>query len=197
MPAARFAIRSVLAGLLALACAGPSLADLTIGQPAPGFTLDDLAGHPVSLADQRGKTVVLEWINPNCPFSRRHSDEKTMQSIADAHPDVVWLAINSTNPKSGDHLEPAEHQRFLDEHGISYPVLEDPTGEVGRAYGAKTTPHLYVIDAAGDLVYAGAIDDSPRGNAKVNYVTAALDALAAGQSPDPASTRPYGCTVKY
>jgi len=199
MSIVRNTVRAALVALVALSCAGPTLAELTVGQAAPDFTLRDLDGNEVALASLRGQTVVLEWINPNCPFSLRHSKEKTMQTTADKHPGVVWLGINSTNPTHGDHLEPAAYKAFLAEHGIRYAVLDDGSGDVGRAYGAKTTPHMYVIDAEGRLAYAGAIDDDPRGgkSSRVNYVDAALTALAAGKSADPASTRPYGCTVKY
>jgi peroxiredoxin len=183
-------------GVALLACTGPSLAEVAVGDPAPEFALTDLDGGTVDLASLRGKTVVLEWINPNCPFSRAHSEAKTMQKTADAHGEVVWLAINSTNPKHGDHLTPAEHKAFMAQNGASYPVLEDPAGTVGRSYGAKTTPHMFVIDPEGKIAYMGAIDDGPR-NARTNYVDAALTAMASGQSPDPASTRPYGCSVKY
>lgn len=183
--------------VLVAACAGPTLAELAVGQPAPDFSLTDLDGRTVSLSSFKGKTVVLEWVNPNCPFSRRHAEQKTMTSTAAKHPDVVWLGINSTNPSHGDFLEPAEHKKFNADHGVSYPVLYDRTGEVGRAYGAATTPHLYVVDGTGKLAYVGAIDDNARGNAAVNYVDRALAALAAGKSPEPASTRSYGCSVKY
>jgi len=188
----------LLAGALWLACSGPTLAAPAIGQPAPDFTLADLDGSSVSLAALQGKVVVLEWANPNCPFSRRHAQAHTMQSVADRHPDVVWLAVNSTRPDHSDHLEPAAYHAFLAENGIRYRVLVDPSGEVGRAYGAKTTPDMFVIDADGRLAYAGAIDDDPRGGGTaVNYVDAALTALAAGRAPDPAATKPYGCSVKY
>jgi peroxiredoxin len=196
MPKLRLAAAAVLA--VALACAGPSLAELAVGQPAPAFELPDLAGRNVDLASLAGKTVVLEWINPNCPVSRRHADAKTMVTTSDQHPDVVWLAINSTNPSSGDFVEPAEHQKYNQEKGIDYAVLYDRSGDVGRAYGAKTTPHMYVIDPAGKVAYMGAIDDDPRGRgASVNYVDSALGAMQSGSSPDPSSTRPYGCSVKY
>lgn len=198
MSIVRAAARAALIAFAAAACAGPTFAELAVGQAAPEFTLRDLDGNEVSLAAQRGKIVVLEWMNPNCPFSLRHSKQKTMQSTADKHPGVVWLAINSTHPTHPDHLEPAAYKAFLAENGIRYPVLDDGAGDVGRAYGAKTTPHMHVIDAGGKLVYVGAIDDDPRGgSAKVNYVDAALAALAAGGPVEPASTRPYGCTVKY
>jgi len=188
----------VVAAALLLACSGPTLAAPAIGSPAPDFTLSDLDGNSVALAALKGKIVVLEWANPNCPFSRRHAQAHTMQATADRHPEVVWLAINSTRPDHGDHLQPPAYRAFLAENGIRYPVLEDPSGDVGRAYGATTTPDMYVIDAAGNLAYAGAIDDDPRGrHATTNYVEAALDALAAGREPEPAATKPYGCTVKY
>jgi peroxiredoxin len=188
----------LLALALAFACAGPSLAELAVGQPAPDFTLPDLDGRTVSLSGLRGKVVVLEWINPNCPVSRRHADARTMSTTAAKHPDAIWLAVNSTNPGSGDFVEPAAHRTYNESKGIGYPVLYDRSGEVGRAYGAKTTPHMYVIDPEGKVAYMGAIDDAPRGGeASVNYVDSALAALAAGGRPEPASTRPYGCSVKY
>jgi peroxiredoxin len=189
---------SLAATLIVLvACAGPTLAELTVGQAAPDFKLADLDGKEVSLASLRGKTVVLEWINPNCPFSRGHTDKKTMTSTAAKHPDAVWLAINSTNKSHRDFLAADEHKKFNAEHGVTYQVLYDTSGEVGRAYGAATTPHMYVIDAAGKLAYVGAIDDASRGTAKVNYVDSALTALEAGKTPEPAATKPYGCSVKY
>ena len=179
------------------ACSDASAA--TVGEPAPGFTLPDLDGEEHSLSEHRGQVVVLEWINPNCPFSLRHAREKTMIELADR--DVVFLAINSTNPDSRDFLEPSEHEAYNREHGIDYPVLYDRSGDVGRAYDAKTTPHMYVIDEDGTLVYQGAIDDDPPGrrsaSERANYVMAALESHAAGNQPDPASTKPYGCTVKY
>lgn len=190
---------SIAAVLVVLAaCAGPTLAELTVGQSVPDFKLRDLDGREVSLSSLRGKTVVLEWINPNCPFSRGHSEKKTMSSTAAKHPEVVWLGINSTNASHGDFLAAAEHKKFNAEHGISYPVLYDSSGEVGRAYGAATTPHMFVVDAEGKLAYVGAIDDAARfGKASVNYVDSALSALEAGRKPEPASTKSYGCSVKY
>ena len=179
-----------------VACSRAS-ADIAVGQPAPAFSLQDLDGKTVSLADFKGKEVVLEWINPNCPFSRGHSDKKTMSTTAAKHPDAVWLGINSTNASHRDFLAPAEHKKFNAEHGVTYPVLYDSSGEVGRAYGAATTPHMFVIDAAGKLAYVGAIDDAARGTASVNYVDAALGALASGRTPQPAATKSYGCSVKY
>jgi hypothetical protein len=192
-----FAAVIVAAAPFALAC-GASAA--TVGDPAPGFTLTDLHGEQHSLADYRGKVVVLEWINPNCPFSRRHASEGTMMGLEHGN-DVVWLAINSTNPDSGDYLQPAQHLAYNGKYGIDYPVLYDPTGEVGHAYHAKTTPHMYVIGEDGTLLYAGAIDDDPPGRVKpeerTNYVAGGLAEHGAGDPVDPATTKPYGCTVKY
>lgn len=179
---------------------GPAAA-ATVGDPAPGFDLADLAGAAHSLADYRGKVVVLEWINPKCPFSERHAREKTMTRLAAENREVVWLAVNSTSPDSSDYLQPAEHQKFNKKHGITYPVLYDPSGDVGRAYDAKTTPHLYILDEEGTLLYQGAIDDDPLGRERpaerTNYVAGGLADHAAGRPVDPATTKPYGCVVKY
>jgi peroxiredoxin len=172
-----------------------------VGQPAPPYSLRGVDGKTYSLADFRGKVVVLEWINPNCPFSRRHAEEKTMAETAARHPEAVWLAINSSNPRSGDFLPPAEHGAYDREHGITYPVLYDESGAVGHAYGARTTPHMFIVDRQGKLAYDGAIDDDPSGRnpraRRTNYVDRGLAAEAAGRTPDPALTKPYGCSVKY
>lgn len=192
-------MRTTLTTVLAigLVAAPASFADdLAVGSNAPGFTLEALDGKTVSLADHAGKLVVLEWINPNCPFTARHAAEKTMTGILSANPDIVWLAINSTNPTHKDYLEPKAHSEFNDKNGINYPVLYDRDGSVARAYGAKTTPHMFVISTDGTLLYNGAIDDNPRGKAERNYVVDALAAIAAGTDPDPAATKPYGCTLK-
>src|SRR5690606_24940278 len=106
-------------------------ADATVGQPAPDFTLTDHTGKTHRLADYRGKVVVLEWINPNCPFSRRHAEEGTMTKLAEANPSVVWLAINSTAEDHRDYLTPERHASYNAEHGITYPVLYDVDGKVG------------------------------------------------------------------
>jgi peroxiredoxin len=198
MALSRIASRVSLAALVLLGCAGPSLAEPAIGQPAPAFRLTDLDGAELALSDLAGKTVVVEFVNPNCPFSRRHSQAKTVQTLSERYSEVVFVGINSTNPKHGDYMPPAAQKAFHAGNGTTFRILEDPSGETGRAYGAKSTPHLFVIDAQGKLAYAGAIDDDPRGRgASVNYVDSALRALAAGERPDPASTRPYGCSMKY
>lgn len=194
------AVTLTVAWLSLLRC-GPALAELAVGAPAPDFSLPDLDGKTRTLAELRGKVVVLEWINPNCPFSRRSADEKTMVSTEHRHPGVVWLGINSTRTSSSDFLRPAEHKKYLTTQGIDYAVLVDSAGTTGRAYGAKSTPHMFVIDEQGRVLYNGAIDDDPSGRKKaaerVNYVDKALAAHAAGQAADPASTQPYGCSVKY
>jgi peroxiredoxin len=197
-PRTRAAVAAAAALVLA---AVPALAVGTVGEPAPAFRLKDVTGKTHALADYKGKVVVLEWINPECPYSDRHAREKTMTDLADKHGKVVWLAINSTNPRHGNYLEPAEHLAWNRERGVDYAVLYDPTGEVGKAYGAKTTPHMYIIDAQGKMAYNGAIDDDPSGRKaraeRTNFVDLGLLAEAAQRDPDPATTKPYGCSVKY
>lgn len=189
-------ITFALVALVAPACR-PALADLAVGQTAPAFTLKNLDGTAVSLADFKGKPVVLEWINPNCPFSRRHSEAKTMASTAAKHAEAAWLGINSTNSSHGDFLSVEKHKEFNAKNGVNYAVLYDSSGEVGRAYGAKTTPHMIIVDKDGKVAYNGAIDGGAMSGGKNNYVDAALTALADGKVPDPSTTKPYGCSVKY
>lgn len=191
----------LLAALAVLATCQPAAAVVAVGDVAPAFTLSDTSGKSHSLADYRGKTVVLEWINPNCPFSRRQAVEAVMTTTLAKHTEVTWLAINSTRKGHADYLEPAQHLAWNQEHGIAYPVLYDASGATGQAYGARTTPHMFIVDAAGKIVYAGAIDDDPSGRKsaaeRTNYVEAALTALAAGKPVAMASTKSYGCSVKY
>lgn len=195
-----FRTAASLLALLALA-ALPALAAGTVGEAAPGFKLQGVDGKTYSLDAYKGKTVVLEWVNPNCPFSDRHAREHTMSELAKQHGEVVWLGINSTNAQSGDSLKPAEHAAWMQKNGLNYPVLYDPTGQVGHAYGARTTPHMFIIDKTGKIAYNGAIDDDPRGGKakpqRLNYVAGGLDHEKAGKSPDPSATKPYGCSVKY
>ena len=174
-------------------------ADAKVGSAAPDFTLRDHEGKEHKLASYRGRVVVLEWINPNCPFSRRHAEEGTMTRLVKANPEVAWLAVNSTAQAHGDFLPAAQHAAYNGKHGIAYPVLYDADGKVGHAYDARTTPHMVVIDEQGRIVYDGAIDDDPYGRKqeRANYVAAALQAHSAGRAADPAVTQPYGCTVKY
>lgn len=165
-----------------------------VGEAAPGFTLMDHHGKEVSLADYDGKIVVLEWTNPECPFVQRHYKEGTMVELAKefADEDVVWLSVNSTN-----YWDTAKNDEWAHGQKLPYAVLNDASGEVGHKYGAKTTPHMFVIASDGTLAYAGAIDDGPRGDASVNYVEAALESLIAGKDIEVTESKPYGCSVKY
>ena len=172
------------------------VAAATIGAAAPAFTLSDQSGKQVALADFAGKVVVLEWVNPDCPFVKRHYGAKTMSELASRYKDrgVVWLAVNTTKYMSSE-----DNQKWIAAHALPYPILNDQSGEIGRLYGAKTTPHMYVIDPKGTLVYAGAIDDDPQGASakRVNYVDQALGEVLAGKAVTVAQTKPYGCSVKY
>ena len=191
----------LFAALTVFATCKPASAVVAVGDVAPAFTLTAAGGKTLSLADYRGKTVVLEWINPNCPFSRRQAVEKVMTTTSAKHQEVTWLAINSTRKGNADYLEPSQHAAWNQQHGIAYPVLYDASGTTGQAYGARTTPHMFIVDGAGKIVYIGAIDDHPSGRKsaaeRTNYVDAALTALASGKPVAMASTKSYGCSVKY
>jgi peroxiredoxin len=177
-----------------------------VGQAAPDFTLADLDGKPVKLSDHRGKVVVLEWFNPECPFVKAAHSRGSLVATAERHQrggDVVWLAVNSGAAGKQGH-DPAVNRAALTEWKLGHPVLRDPSGAVGRAFGAKRTPQLFVIDREGVLRYAGAIDNSPDAEGKsptgdrlVNYVDEALSDLAAGRAVRTPTTEAYGCTVKY
>jgi peroxiredoxin len=187
----------VAALLLALATASTAHAVATVGQSAPAFALKDQDGREVDLATLRGKIVVLEWTNPDCPFVQRHYQSKTMSTLADRFRDrdVVWLAVNSTH-----YMDAGKDRAWRTDQGFSYPVLDDHAGTVGGAYGAKTTPHMFVVDRTGTLVYQGAIDDDAagaKGSAARNYVAEALDDVAGGKPVRVTETKPYGCSVKY
>jgi peroxiredoxin len=187
--------------LLAIA----SLFTLANAAEAPAFTLTDTNGTEHSLADFKGKVVVLEWFNHGCPFVKKHYDKGNMQALQKTYTDkdVVWLAIISSAEGKQGFDTPEGHNKTAKEKGTNATaILIDADGTVGKAYGAKTTPHMYVIDAEGQLVYQGAIDDkrstSPDDIASSkNYVSAALDAVLAGEAVEVAKTTPYGCGVKY
>jgi peroxiredoxin len=174
-----------------------------IGEKAPDFSLKDTSGKTHRLSDytKKGKIVVLEWFNPDCPFSKKHHAQfKTMhdQAAALREKNVVWLAINSgAEGKQGAGRE--RNVKARTEYGIEYPVLLDEKGKVGRAYGAKTTPHMFVIAADGSLIYKGAIDSDRNAGAmgETIYVRAALDEYLAGKPVSTAETPSYGCSVKY
>ena len=192
--------------VLALAAALPlcALANAEVGRPAPSFTVTDLSGKPVKLEDFKGKTVVLEWHNFGCPFVQKHYRSGNMQALQKKYGnDVVWLAVNSTNKSASDYTEPAKLTMQLKDFGAAPAnYLMDEPGAMGKAYGAKTTPHMYIIDPTGKVVYNGAIDDKRSTNPEdvktaKNYVAAALDEMKSGKAVSVASTAPYGCTVKY
>ena len=193
-----------LAIAIATAFCAAALANAPAGKPAPGFTVADLAGKPVNLSDYKGKTVVLEWHNFGCPFVQKHYRSGNMQALQKKYAnDVVWLAVNSTHKGASDWTEPAKLTSELKQFGAAPAnYLVDEPGKVGMAYGAKTTPHMYIIDPSGKVVYNGAIDDKRSTNpadvkTSKNYVVAALDELKAGKPVSVASTAPYGCTIKY
>jgi peroxiredoxin len=193
------AILLLLASFALASCGNAHAA--AIGQAAPAFQLKGADGKTYSLADFKGKAVVLEWMNPHCPFSNRHAKERTMSDLHKKYGEVVWLGINSTNPDHSDYMTPAHQLSFNEKVGIDYPVLYDETGTVGHAYDAKTTPHMFIIDPQGKIAYDGAIDDDPSGRKtrveRVNYVDGGLNSEQAGKAIDPASTKPYGCGIKY
>lgn len=190
---------------LGLACGTAARAQAQVGQPAPAFSAVDTAGKPVSLADYKGRTVVLEWVNPGCPYVRKHYDSGNLPATQRRamQRDVVWLAVNSTAKDHGDYRAPADLAGWLrGRQAQPSATLMDESGRIGRAYGARTTPHLYVIDARGTLVYAGAIDSRPTANpadiaTATNYVDQALGEVLAGKAVSQPATRAYGCSVKY
>jgi len=197
----RFAVLLLAATLLAPAA---TLAQ-TPGASAPAFALTDTAGKSVQLADYRGKYVVLEWTNPECPFVRKHYTSGNMQGLQKewGAREVVWLSINSTNADSYEFKTPAQMAQWMQAQGAAQKAtLIDGTSAAARAYAARATPHMFVIDPAGNVVYNGAIDDRRTANpadAKLarNYVRAALTEAMAGKPVTVASTSPYGCSIKY
>lgn len=177
----------------------------TPGGAAPDFTLMNQDGKPVKLSDFKGKTVVLEWYNKDCPFVKKHYGPGNMQTLQETYrgKGVVWLSIISSAPGSQGYLTQAEAAEQL-KTGASKAssILTDADGTVGRLYGAKTTPHMYLIDPKGTLAYAGAIDDKPSAKSEDikgarNYVAENLDAILAGKPVTTTSTKSYGCSVKY
>jgi peroxiredoxin len=187
------------------AATGAAAKAAKIGEAAPDFTLPDLDGKSVRLSDFRGKTVVLEWFNPECPFVKAsHTKGSLVDTATRVEKDgVVWLAINSGAPgKQGHGVE--KNREGKAKFGLTHPILLDESGAVGKLYGAAHTPHMYVLNAEGTLVYRGAIDNSPDGEADspaggklVRYVEDALAALKSGKSPSISETQAYGCSVKY
>jgi peroxiredoxin len=177
----------------------------TVGAPAPEFSLESASGGTVKLSQHRGKYVVLEWVNPDCPYVRKHYGSANMQRLQKdaAARGFVWLSVNSTRTGHPEHKTPAEMAAWTKKmNAAPTATLLDPKGDVGRAYGARTTPHMYIVDPKGVLVYAGAIDDRRSTDPEdvktaKNYVRAAMEELLAGKTVSSASTPPYGCSVKY
>ena len=192
------------ATLLPAALRPAHAAPAAVGQPAPDFTLPDTGGQPVKLSQFRGKPVVLEWNNPGCPFVRKHYQGNLQALQKDfTQRGVVWLAINSTRSDSADYLAPDRLAAWMRDQGASpSATLMDEAGTVGQAYGARVTPHMYIVDAQGRLVYAGGIDSIPSSRVAdiekaTNYVRQGLEDLLAGQPLRVATSLPYGCSIKY
>jgi peroxiredoxin len=188
-----------LVAMIGISYAGECQGGAQVGSAAPGFSLQDQNGNSVSLEQFKGKIVVLEWFNNECPFVVKFYKNGDMNKWAAAYAEkgVVWLAINSTNGKTNE-----DNASIAGEWGIERPILNDSEGTIGHAYGAKTTPHMYVVNADGVLVYMGAIDsvkstDSDDIADATNHVAAALDELLAGTSVSVSETNSYGCSVKY
>lgn len=194
----KLALAAVMLSLSVAAHAAPEL-----GKPAPDFTLKNQDGKDVKLSDSKGKIVVLEWFNKGCPFVKKHYGSNNMQGLQKKYgkKGVVWYSIISSKEGKEGYLTADEAKAELKGMG-SKAILLDPKGDVGRAYQAKTTPHMFVIGKKGELLYMGGIDDTPSADAadipkSKNYVAAALDEVLAGKSVSTSSSRPYGCSVKY
>lgn len=194
----------LVASVLLLAGALPGLAVET-GQPAPDFSLHDIGGKPVSLGKLRGKYVVLEWINHGCPFVKKHYNSGNMQALQKEFTakGVLWLSICSSAEGKQGHMKPSEWRKAAKASGgAATSILLDEWGEVGTLYEAKTTPHMFVIDPNGLIIYQGAIDDTPSADPAdvkraVNYVRLALNEAMGGKPVSNSTTKPYGCGVKY
>jgi peroxiredoxin len=199
-------IRTLLMTVGVLITAGGiSLAEVQVGKEAPDFVLTDTNGKTHHLSDYKGKYIVLEWYQPDCPFVRKHYNSGNMQALQKEYiaKGVVWLSIDSSAAGQEGNYPPAELNQIAAKNGAARTaLLLDADGKVGHLYGAKTTPDMYIINPQGVLVYQGAIDDKPStalGDVKMakNYVKSALNAAMGGQTVATTSTRPYGCSVKY
>jgi peroxiredoxin len=190
---------------ISVALAPAAIAKPEIGKPAPDFTGIDSKGNAVKLSDLRGKTVVLEWTNHECPYVRKHYGAGNMQRLqADAAKDgIVWLTVISSASGSEGHVSGAEADKLTaSRNAVPAHVILDEKGKIGRAYDARTTPHMFVVDPKGTLVFMGGIDDKPSTNladiaTAKNYLRLALDAVKAGRPVAMPVTRPYGCSIKY
>jgi AhpC/TSA family protein len=204
----RRALTALAASAAASTLIGPgpaARAAVQTGRPAPDFTASDSKGAPHTLAAYRGKTVILEWTNHECPYTVKHYATGNMQALqaAATASGAIWLTVVSSRPGEQGHVGTTEADRLTaTRKARPTAVLLDPKGQLGRLYDASTTPHMFVIDGAGTLVYMGAIDDRPTASHSTvkgarNYVREALDAMAAGRPVAVAATRPYGCSMKY
>ncbi|GAA5483833.1 thioredoxin family protein [Haloferula sargassicola] len=198
-------LKASLAVLAAAALSAGSAFALEPGDQAPGFTLTSVDGKKVSLSDYEGKTVVLEWVNFGCPFVQKHYQSGNMPELQEKYRDqgVVWLSIES-GQEGADNFPSAEKlaEQAGEAKNRANAILRDPGGEVGKNYGAKTTPHMFVITKEGKIAYEGGIDDKPDTKQEsiesaTNYVSAALDSLMAGKEVETKKAAPYGCGVKY
>lgn len=201
----KFALATLALGAIVALVAAAGGAGAKVGSAAPDFKLSDNNGKTQSLSAYKGKYVVLEWTNKDCPFVKKHYGSGSMQATQKWAKDkgVVWLSVISSAPNSQGYLTPAEANDLIKKEGInSKAIVFDSDGKVGRAYGAKTTPHMFVIDPKGVLIYNGGIDDKPTpdkaslATAK-NYVKAALEESMAGKAVSVPTSQPYGCSVKY
>ncbi len=199
----RFLVSAFILG--SLLCSSAVNAEVTTGQPAPEFTLTDTNGQSHALSAFKGKYVVLEWLNHDCPFVRKHYDSGNMQSLQKEFTgkDVVWLSVNSSaDGKQGNYSADQANALTVEKGAAPTAILLDGDGTVGKLYGAQTTPHMYVINPDGVLIYQGAIDSKPSADAQdiptsTNYVKAAIEEAMAGKPVTTASTKSYGCSVKY
>lgn len=199
--------RAVHTVLCALAVAFSVVAHAAVapGQAAPEFTLTAIDGRQYRLSDFRGRHVVLEWFNSECPFVQKHYESGNMQGLQARYmaKGVAWIGINSTSPRHSNYRDATRSRAILQDWKTSPTAfLLDPDGKVGLAYGARTTPHMYIIDPAGKLIYMGGIDDRPSTSARDipgarNHVAMALDQALSGHPVAESSTRPYGCSIKY
>jgi peroxiredoxin len=195
---------SMLWAVVILALVASAFA-VKVGDPAPGFTAVDSNGRQQSLASYKGKFVVLEWHNQGCPYTRKHYESGNMQRLQKewTGKGVVWLTVISSAPGTQGFVTPAQENEYLQKMNASpTAVLMDPGGTLGHLYGAKTTPHMFIIDPSGTLIYNGAIDDHPTSDqgdiaGSKNFVSAALQEAMSGKPVTDAATRPYGCSVKY
>ncbi len=202
---ARIAAAAGLTAVLALGGGAHARDEVAPGKPAPAFTARDSNGKDVSLASLKGKTVVLEWTNEHCPYVKKHYGTGAMQALQKhaTSKDVVWLTIASSAVGAQGYVDGIEADKLTaDRKAVPTKFLLDPDGKVGRSFGATVTPHMFVIDRDGRVAYMGGIDDKPSTNpADVAtarpYVREAVDQIVAGQPVKTASTRPYGCTIKY